>query len=90
MEMVNSLNPMDVSAEIGNGDYIQVSLDMANVLDVSLRIEDLEYMQASNVNVSNFVSVKLSGEENYEIWKAQMLCLKESQQMRGIIDEEYD
>ncbi|PWA65528.1 Ankyrin repeat-containing protein [Artemisia annua] len=53
-------------------------------------IEEVKYRHASNVNVSNFVSVKLSCEHNYEIMKAQMLCLMERQQMRGIIDTEFD
>ncbi|PWA31946.1 Ankyrin repeat-containing protein [Artemisia annua] len=46
-------------------------------------------MHASNANVSNFVSVKLSGESKYNIWKAQMLCLMGSQKMRGIVDSKY-
>ncbi|GKB65577.1 ankyrin repeat-containing protein, partial [Tanacetum coccineum] len=58
-------------------------------VDVSAQIELLRYMQASNVNVSNFVSVKLSSQGNYHLWKAQMLCLIESQMMRGIIDAKY-
>ncbi|KAI7748766.1 hypothetical protein M8C21_014988, partial [Ambrosia artemisiifolia] len=45
----------------------------------NIRTEDMKYVQASNVNVSNFVSVKLSGHDNYKIWKAQMVCLIESQ-----------
>ncbi|KAJ9550874.1 hypothetical protein OSB04_014919 [Centaurea solstitialis] len=45
------------------------------------KIEDLKYLYASIVNVSNFVSVKLSGKANYRVWRAQMLCLMESQQM---------
>lgn len=59
-------------------------------LAVSARIEDLKFMQASNVNVSNFISVKLSSQSNYKIWKAQMLCLMESQQMRGIVEYKFD
>ncbi|GJY48560.1 ankyrin repeat-containing protein [Tanacetum coccineum] len=57
--------------------------------DVSVR-EELEYTRASNVNVSNFVSVKLSGHSNYEIWNAQMVCLMESQNMGGIVKHRYD
>lgn len=37
--------------------------------------ELLEYNKALNANVSNFVTVKLSGRENYELWRAQMMCL---------------
>ncbi|MFS7917535.1 putative ankyrin repeat-containing domain-containing protein [Helianthus anomalus] len=42
-------------------------------------------MQASNVNVSNFVSVKLSGRSNYDIWKVQMLVLIKSQNLLPVI-----
>ncbi|KAM0036721.1 putative ankyrin repeat-containing domain, PGG domain, ankyrin repeat-containing domain superfamily [Helianthus debilis subsp. tardiflorus] len=51
--------------------------------------KDLKFMHASNVNVSNFVSVKLSGHNNYKIWKAQMLCLINSQELLHIIEEKY-
>ncbi|MFS8028091.1 hypothetical protein Hanom_Chr16g01506411 [Helianthus anomalus] len=44
--------------------------------------ETVEYMHASNINVSNFVSVKLSGRNNYHIWKVQMLGLIET---RGLL-----
>ena len=65
-------------------------VDPSNAVDVSYsRMEELKYMHASNANVSNFVSVKLSGESKYNIWKAQMLCLMESQKMRGIVDSKY-
>ncbi|KAI7749463.1 hypothetical protein M8C21_020048 [Ambrosia artemisiifolia] len=50
--------------------------------------EDLKYMEASNVNVSNFVSVKLSGRSNYKIWKDQMVCLLESHNLLHIIHME--
>ncbi|MFS8019381.1 hypothetical protein Hanom_Chr15g01403161 [Helianthus anomalus] len=52
--------------------------------------EELDYMRASNVNVSNFVSMKLSGGNNYKIWKAQILCLVESQKLLHIIRGEFD
>ncbi|KAI3701567.1 hypothetical protein L6452_26747 [Arctium lappa] len=64
--------------------------DLSNALDVSAHIEDLKYLCASNVNVCNFVSVKLSGDRKYLIWKAQMLCLMESQKMRGIVDTNFE
>ncbi|GJS82654.1 hypothetical protein Tco_0749195 [Tanacetum coccineum] len=65
-------------------------VDPSNAVDVSyLRMEELKYMHASNANVSNFVSVNLSGESKYNIWKAQMLCLMESQKMRCIVDSKY-
>ncbi|KAK1437397.1 hypothetical protein QVD17_03188 [Tagetes erecta] len=47
--------------------------------------EELKYMQASNVNVSSFVSVKLCGHSNYAIWRDQMLYLIDSQMLRDII-----
>ncbi|KAJ9536758.1 hypothetical protein OSB04_un000062 [Centaurea solstitialis] len=58
--------------------------------EASTRIQDLEYLYASNANVSNFVSVKLSGKENYHLWKTQMLCLMETHDMRGLVDAAFD
>lgn len=55
----------------------------------SARIQDYEYLYASNTNVSNFVSVKLSSNGNYVLWKAQMLCLLDSIGMRGIVDATF-
>ncbi|GJZ28771.1 hypothetical protein Tco_0573418 [Tanacetum coccineum] len=66
--------------------YHNTSVDMVEVS----RLEELKYLYASNVNVSNFVSVKLSGELKYHVWKTQMLCLMESQKMRGIVDAKFD
>ncbi|KAJ0800088.1 hypothetical protein HanPI659440_Chr03g0098981 [Helianthus annuus] len=57
----------------------------SNALDVSARAEDLRYILASNVNVSKFVLVKLSGSSNYDVWKSQMLCLIESHNLLHII-----
>ncbi|KAJ9550914.1 hypothetical protein OSB04_014959 [Centaurea solstitialis] len=48
------------------------------------------YLYASNVNVSNFISVKLSGINNYNLWKKQMLCLMETHNMCGIVDASFD
>ncbi|MFS7917553.1 hypothetical protein Hanom_Chr03g00190391 [Helianthus anomalus] len=45
-------------------------------------------MLASNVNVSKFVLVKLSGPSNYDVWKSQMLCLIESHNLLHIIHAE--
>nr|GEV30152.1 ankyrin repeat-containing protein [Tanacetum cinerariifolium] len=58
----------------------------------SAQIDDLdsEYTRASNVNVSNFVSVKLCGKSNYDIWKAQMKCLMRSHNMLGLIDKQKE
>ncbi|KAF5812988.1 hypothetical protein HanXRQr2_Chr03g0092961 [Helianthus annuus] len=61
----------------------------SNALDVSTPTHDMKFMQASNINVSNFVSVKLSGGNNYKIWKAQMLCLIKSQVLLHIIDANH-
>ncbi|XP_021981258.1 uncharacterized protein LOC110877436 isoform X2 [Helianthus annuus] len=58
-------------------------------MNASARIQDFEYLYASNSNVSNFVSVKLSGNTNYHIWKSQMLCLLDSNNMGGIVDATF-
>ncbi|CAK9138513.1 unnamed protein product [Ilex paraguariensis] len=46
----------------------------------------LQYPYPSTVNVSNFVSIKLT-ESNYLLWKAQIFCLIESQDFLGFIDD---
>ncbi|KAJ0557818.1 putative ankyrin repeat-containing domain, PGG domain, ankyrin repeat-containing domain superfamily [Helianthus annuus] len=51
-------------------------------------------MSASSVilydsNVSNFVSVKLSGNKNYLVWRSQMLCLLDSNNMGGIVEPAF-
>ncbi|KAJ9536771.1 hypothetical protein OSB04_un000075 [Centaurea solstitialis] len=51
---------------------------------------DLEYLHASNTNVSNFVSVRLSGDNNYQLWKTQMLCLMGTHDMCGLVDAAFD
>ncbi|GKD07336.1 hypothetical protein Tco_1187021, partial [Tanacetum coccineum] len=56
-----------------------------NPLDALARTHDLEYLYASNANVSNFVSVKLSSGRNYHIWKIQMLCFMKSHTMADIV-----
>nr|GEU65893.1 ankyrin repeat-containing domain, PGG domain, Gag-polypeptide of LTR copia-type [Tanacetum cinerariifolium] len=60
-----------------------------NTRDASKRIQDLEYLYASNAHVSNFVSGKLSGDGNYHLWKTQMLCLMQSHNMAGIVDSAF-
>ncbi|KAI7738478.1 hypothetical protein M8C21_030392 [Ambrosia artemisiifolia] len=55
--------------------------------DSSNETEDLKYMK-SNVNIYDFVSVKLSGRSNYNIRKDQMLRLLQSHSLLHIIDEE--
>ncbi|GJZ39702.1 hypothetical protein Tco_0586265 [Tanacetum coccineum] len=48
------------------------SMEVDDSLDVSAQpMEDLKFMQASNVNVFNFVSVKDSS-NNYHIWKGSV------------------
>ncbi|KAF3779859.1 hypothetical protein EJ110_NYTH40510 [Nymphaea thermarum] len=44
-----------------------------------------KYPYPSNVNVANFVSIKLS-HKNYLLWKTKMLGLIESQDMMGFIE----
>ncbi|KAJ9559255.1 hypothetical protein OSB04_013869 [Centaurea solstitialis] len=44
------------------------------------------YPYPHTVNVAIFVSVKLSGHENYSLWKTQMLCLLEGHDMLGFVD----
>ncbi|PWA93613.1 Ankyrin repeat-containing protein [Artemisia annua] len=44
------------------------------------------YLYASNVNVANFDSVKLSGHSNYHMWKAQMLSLMDKLVIRDIVE----
>ncbi|KAJ9550961.1 hypothetical protein OSB04_015006 [Centaurea solstitialis] len=56
---------------------------------LSLPREDL-YIHASSTNVSSFVSMKLSGHDNYDHWKAQMLCLMETHNMCGLVDPRFD
>nr|XP_043636745.1 uncharacterized protein LOC122607771 isoform X2 [Erigeron canadensis] len=38
------------------------------------------------IPISNFVSIKLSGETNYDLWKKQMMCLLEYHDMVYFID----
>ncbi|KAI3518270.1 hypothetical protein L1887_06805 [Cichorium endivia] len=45
-----------------------------------------EYPYPSHVCAPNFVTFKLSGKDEYRIWKTQMLCLIESHCMLGFID----
>ncbi|CAI9293501.1 unnamed protein product [Lactuca saligna] len=52
----------------------------------SAPIQDLDYLYASIANISNFVSVKLSSDGNYHLWKTQMLCLMNSHNMVGLVD----
>ncbi|KAJ9536761.1 hypothetical protein OSB04_un000065 [Centaurea solstitialis] len=61
---------------------LQITIQMAT---------DFEYLHASNTNVSNFVSIRLSGDNNYQLWKTQMLCLMGTHDMCGLVDDaEFD
>nr|GEY41518.1 ankyrin repeat-containing protein [Tanacetum cinerariifolium] len=61
--------------------------DSASVEYMHASKEELEgYMHASKVNVSEFVSVKLFGRRNYDLWKAQMLSLLDHQMIRDIVE----
>ncbi|XP_060198746.1 uncharacterized protein LOC132627420 isoform X2 [Lycium barbarum] len=44
------------------------------------------YPYPSTLNIANFVTIKLSNSSNYRLWKTQMLCLLESQELVGFID----
>ncbi|KAI3495770.1 hypothetical protein L1887_38116 [Cichorium endivia] len=45
------------------------------------------YPYPSNLSPTSFTSVKLSGRDNYGMWKSQMLCLLRSHGMIGFTDE---
>nr|XP_043622327.1 uncharacterized protein LOC122593929 isoform X2 [Erigeron canadensis] len=45
-----------------------------------------EYPYPSYVIAPHFVTVKLSGNDKYDVWKTQMLCLLRSHGMLGFID----
>ncbi|GKD44695.1 ankyrin repeat-containing domain-containing LTR copia-type protein, partial [Tanacetum coccineum] len=47
------------------------------------------YPYPSTVNISNFISVKLTGHNNYHIWKTQFLCLIQGHDMFGFIDNTF-
>ncbi|KAD4177985.1 hypothetical protein E3N88_26576 [Mikania micrantha] len=49
--------------------------------------KERKYLSASNANVSNFVSVRLSGDGNYHLWKTQMLCLLKAHDMRDLVED---
>ncbi|KAL7592978.1 hypothetical protein Lser_V15G32875 [Lactuca serriola] len=44
------------------------------------------YPYPSNLSATSFISVKLSGRDEYILWKTQMLCLLKSHGMFGFID----
>ena len=60
------------------------------IADSSKRIEESRFQCAATVNVSNFVSAKLSDKANYRVWEAQMVCLMKSHKMFGIVDSNFD
>nr|KAJ0198084.1 hypothetical protein LSAT_V11C700360760 [Lactuca sativa] len=52
---------------------------------VTLEVRE-EYPYPSHVYTPSFVTLKLSGRDEYGIWKTQILCLLESHGMLGFID----
>ncbi|KAI3495761.1 hypothetical protein L1887_38107 [Cichorium endivia] len=44
------------------------------------------YPYPSNLSATSFTSVKLSGRDDYRMWKTQMICLLKSHGMYGFID----
>ncbi|KAJ0599168.1 putative ankyrin repeat-containing domain-containing protein [Helianthus annuus] len=60
----------------------------SNPPDGSARMQDNEYLYASNANVSNFVSVKLSGGRNYHLWKKQMQCLMKTHDFYNLVEDD--
>ncbi|KAJ9550931.1 hypothetical protein OSB04_014976 [Centaurea solstitialis] len=71
--------------------FSNVALPVHVDMDINdKKMQESKYQAASNVNVSNFVSEKLSRNSNYDVWKAQMLCLMKSQEMAGIVDDEFN
>ncbi|KAK1437396.1 hypothetical protein QVD17_03187 [Tagetes erecta] len=93
--MAGSSNQLDASALREHLKHMEAAIDGISKEMAALR-KDMKYMLASNVNVSSYVPVKLSGPGNYDIWKAQMLLLIDSQMLSVTIDEgsigvdEYD
>lgn len=82
-----------LGSDLANDDVSKKPEDIINKTkekDDMPQTDDLEYTRASNVNVSNFVSVKLCGKSNYDMWKAQMKCLMRSHNMLGLIDEKKE
>ncbi|KAL7592500.1 hypothetical protein Lser_V15G32884 [Lactuca serriola] len=48
--------------------------------------EENTYPYPSNVYTPSFISLRLSGRDNYSMWKTQMICLLKSHDMFGFID----
>ncbi|KAI7731201.1 hypothetical protein M8C21_011632 [Ambrosia artemisiifolia] len=76
------------TANSSNTQYVS-TVDIIQHAVFALR-DDLQYIQVSDVNVSSFVTVKLSGPNNYLIWKAQIMCLIESQGLLHLLEEPGD
>ncbi|GKD09671.1 hypothetical protein Tco_1189356 [Tanacetum coccineum] len=47
------------------------------------------YPYPSHVIAPNFVTMKLSGKDTYNVWETQILCLLTSHQMNGFIDGQF-
>ncbi|KAJ0736333.1 putative ankyrin repeat-containing domain, PGG domain, ankyrin repeat-containing domain superfamily [Helianthus annuus] len=59
---------------------------MSSTQSPSSAIQEEAYSYPYTVNVANFVSVRLSGHDNYPLWRKQMLCLMEGHDMLGFIE----
>lgn len=93
VENDNNSNPADLASPeppLPKPEHIiipneEISSKKKDNLAISAQLDDANYTRASNVTLSNFVSVKLSGKSNYDMWKAQMECLMKIHKMRGLI-----
>ncbi|KAL4564152.1 hypothetical protein LXL04_028204 [Taraxacum kok-saghyz] len=48
------------------------------------------FLHASNANVCNYVSMKVSNNHSYRLWKRQILCLLNIHNMVALVDETMD
>ncbi|XP_023735889.1 uncharacterized protein LOC111883801 [Lactuca sativa] len=62
-------------ASSSSNEYVTVEIGEGNT-----------YPYPSNVYTPSFISLKLSGRDNYSMWKTQMICLLKSHDMFGFID----
>ncbi|CAH1451088.1 unnamed protein product [Lactuca virosa] len=73
--MKGLLNPPDVSSTPAREQFTYTADTLLN---------------ASNANISSFVSVRLSSDETYPLWKTQMLCILKIHNMVGLVDDTVD
>ncbi|CAH1448937.1 unnamed protein product [Lactuca virosa] len=62
-------------ASSSSNEYVTVEIGEGNT-----------YPYPSNVYTPSFISLKLSGRDNYSMWKTQMICLLKSHDIFGFID----